>query len=193
MPIGIALIRGINVGGKNILPMADLRAMCERLGLREARTYIQSGNVVFSAGTRELARAAAALEGAIEKKCGFRARVVVRTLHEVRGVIAGNPFAGGRGGADVPDGAKLLVMFLADEPTAAAKKAVAAIKSDPERVRLVGREAYLDFPNGAGKSKLPMAVVEKALGVAGTCRNWNTVGKLVEMGKALEGTPPKGS
>ncbi|MFN0010844.1 MAG: DUF1697 domain-containing protein [Phycisphaerales bacterium] len=186
MPVGIAFLRGINVGGKHTLPMETLRGLCEGLGLRDARTYIQSGNVVFSAGKRELAKAAAGLEGAIEKRCGFRPRVVVRTLEEVRGVIAGSPFGGGRAGPAVIDGTRLLVMFLAEEPSEPAKKAVGAIKANPERVRLMGRDLYMDFPNGLAKSTLPMGALEKAVGVAGTVRNWNTVRMVVEMGGTLE-------
>ncbi len=179
MPIGIAFIRGINVGGKNLLPMADLRAMCEGLGRRDAQTYIQSGNLVFRAGTRELANAAAALEGAIEKKCGFRPRVVVRTLDELRAVVAQSPFASRRG--LLTD--RLLVMFLTAPHAASAQRTLDAIGDVPEEVRLAGREAYLYFPNGIARPKLPMATVERAVGVPGTCRNWNTIGKLVEMGE----------
>ena len=183
MPIGIALIRGINVGGKNPLPMADLRGMCEQLGLRDAQTYIQSGNVVFKADKRGLARAAAELEAAIERKHGFRPSVVVRGLNQLQAVRRANPFAAVA--RDEPG--KLLVMFLAEAPDASAAKKLAALDGYPEKLVARGADAYIHFPNGAGKAKLTMAMIERALGVPGTCRNWNTVETLVEMGEATDG------
>lgn len=189
MPIGVAFIRGINVGGKNLLPMADLRAMCGRLGLRDAQTYIQSGNLVFRAGTREVSRAASVLEAAIEQARGFRPSVVVRTLDELRAMVAQSPFVSRRG--LLTD--RLLVMFLTAPHAASAQRTLEAIGDVPEEVRLAGRDVYLHFPNGIARPKLPMATVERAVGVPGTCRNWNTIGKLVEMGEALEATAREGT
>lgn len=178
MPTAIALLRGINVGGKNVLPMTDLRALCESIGLDDPRTYIQSGNVVFAAPAREIARAAKRLEAAIEKSRGLRVGVVVRTLDELAAVIKTSPF---KSVADREPG-KLIVMFLTQTPSAEARRALAALNQHPEKVALAGDEVFIHFPNGAGRARLTMAMIERAAGVSGTCRNWNTVLKLAEMG-----------
>lgn len=182
MAVGIALIRGINVGGKNLLPMAVLRALCEKAGFADVRTHIQSGNVVFRAGAGAMKKAARMIEDAIEAKCKFRPSVSVRTVEELRVIAAKKPFGGG---ALDPD--KLLVMFLVGDPPAGAAAAIRAIKADPERLALDGRELFMYFPVGVGASKLPMAKCERAVGVPGTCRNWNTVHKVLAMAEEQEG------
>ncbi len=182
MPVGIALIRGINVTGNNTLPMEWLRAMCGKIGLCDARTYIASGNVVFRCDGTAPAKCAERLEAAIEKGRGFRPRVMVRTLPELRRVVSSCAFAD----VEALEPSRVLVMFLGDAPSAAARKAAVAIMTEPERVAVRGREAFLYYPNGVGTAETPMNAVEKALGTSGTCRNWNTVKKLVEMGEELE-------
>lgn len=185
MTVAVALIRGINVGGKNMLPMEVLRALCEGAGLRDARTLIQSGNVVFRCADRSVAGCAGKLEGAIERKCGFRPSVVVRTLAELRGVCAARVFKD----HDSLEPNRLLAMFLATEPGASAKKAIAAITASgayAERVAVLGREVFLYFPNGIAGARLPMSAVEKAIGTPGTCRNWTTITKLLAMGEELD-------
>lgn len=177
MPIAIALIRGINVGGKNSLPMETLRGLCESIGLRDVRTYIQSGNVVFRAPSREIAAAATKLEDAIETDRSFRPSVVIRTRDELSAAISANPFAE----RAQRDPSKLLVMFLRDKPAAGAADAIQKVKRESEELRLIGRELFIDFPIGIGKSKLAIAAVERALGVPATSRNWNTTLKLLAM------------
>ncbi|CAG0978557.1 hypothetical protein PHYC_01638 [Phycisphaerales bacterium] len=174
MPIAIALIRGINVGGKHKLPMDLLRSLCEDLGLRDVRTLIQSGNVVFRCRDGAAPGAASNLEAAIENRCGFRPSVVVRDHDELRRVLKASPFED----HEALDPSRLLVMFLADDPQRGARKALAAFGPTPERIALRGREAFLYFPNGIARSKLSMSAVEKALGVPATCRNWNTLKRL---------------
>lgn len=181
MPTAIALIRGINVGGKNSLPMEQLRELCEGAGLKDARTYIQSGNVVFRANAREIAAAAGKLEDAIEADRGFRPSVVVRSRDEWAATIEANPFAS----RAKSDPSKLLIMFLREKPAAGAAKAIDAVKRGDEQLRLIGRELFIDFPIGIGKSKLAIAAVEKALGVPATGRNWNTTVKLLTMADEL--------
>jgi len=185
MPIAIALIRGINVGGKNILPMAVLRELCEGLGLCDVRTYIQSGNVAFRAEARQVAKAAAAIEAAIEGSRKFRPSVIVRTLEEVRAAFAANPFAARKG----LDKSRCLIMFLGAAPTPAAKRAVLKLEAGRDEVRVIGREAFLNLPDGIAKSTMSMADVEVALGVRGTCRNLNTLEKLVGIAQELEAGP----
>jgi uncharacterized protein (DUF1697 family) len=182
MPIALALLRGINVGGKNSLPMELLRELCENAGLDEVRTFIQSGNVVFSAPSREIAAAASKIEDVIEADRGFRPSVVIRTRDELAAAIRANPFAA-RAKAEP---AKLLVMFLKSKPGAGASAALEGVKRSDEQLRLIGRELFIDFPGGIGRSKLAIAAVEKALGVPATSRNWNTVLKLLAMADELE-------
>jgi uncharacterized protein (DUF1697 family) len=182
MPAFVSLLRGINVGGNKQIRMEQLRSCYEALGLAGVKTHLQSGNVVFQGGKGEAARLAARLEGAIEKSFAFRPSVVVRTSAELRKVITRNPF---------PDRAEsdpshLLVMFLAENPGKPAEARLAETNAGPEEFRLSGRELYIYYPNGIGRSKLTNALIEKRLGTVGTARNWNTVTKLLELAEALE-------
>ena len=177
MAVIVALLRGINVGGHGQIKMDALRELCESLDVRGAQTYIQSGNVVFKTNERDLERLRKRLEEAIERKFGFRPAVILRTAAEVRTVIAKNPFRTRR---DIEPG-RLLVMFLAGDPGP-----VRQIEANPEEVRIGGREVYVHYPNGMGRSKLSFALIEKTLGTAGTGRNWNTVQKLLAMAEKLE-------
>jgi len=178
----VSMLRAVNVGGHNKIKMDALRALYESLKLREPQSYIQSGNVVFKTDERDLARLTKKIENAIEQTFGFRPDVVLRTTSDLRDVIAKNPFAKRR---DIEPG-KLQVHFLASDPGAEARANVLKIKTDPEELCLHGRELYIYFLNGMGKSKLSWAAVNKALKTPGTCRNWNTVTKLLEMAESLE-------
>jgi uncharacterized protein (DUF1697 family) len=170
MPVMIALLRGVNIGGHCLVKMDALRGLCESMGLGDVRTYVQSGNVVFSTrGTKGLA---ARLEAAIEGLAGFRPTVVLRTAEEMRAVVEANPFS------DVP-GNKLAVLFFTSEPPPPAWKAL--LKPGMEAAHLSGREAYIHYVNGFGKAKLTTAAIERTLKMKCTARNWNTVLKLVEM------------
>lgn len=175
------MLRGVNVGGHNIIRMDALRVLCESIGFRDARTYVQSGNVVFRTGERDGAVIAAKIEDAIEREFGFRPSVITRTAGEMSDVIARNPFAG-RNGIE-PN--KLLVTFLAREPGEEARKTVLATRTDGEEIRLDGREMYIYFPHGMGRTKLPVTGFEKILNTPGTGRNWNTVRKLLEIAEAM--------
>lgn len=173
----ISLLRGVNVGGRNLIRMDALRTLYESLGLGDVRTYVQSGNVVFSTREKDLQKLAKRIEDGIESKFGFRPSVILRTSAELRDVVARNPFAGRE---DIEPN-KLLIMFLASEPGAEARSKILAIKAEPEELRMDGRELYIYFPDGMGKTKLPLASIERALKVPGTGRNWNTVTKLLAM------------
>lgn len=181
MQVVICLLRGVNLGGHNKIKMEDLRALCGSLGLRDAQTYVQSGNVVFRSKERNLTRLARSVEDAIEKKAGFRPSVILRTPSDLKGVIATNPFAGRRG----LEPGKLLVTFLPADPGPGVHDAVRELKTNPEEVHIRGREVYTYFPDGMGRSKL-VPVMERILKKSGTGRNWNTVTKLLEMAVALE-------
>jgi uncharacterized protein (DUF1697 family) len=183
MPVVICMLRAVNVGGHNKIKMDALRELCASLKLRDPQTYVQSGNVVFfAAEDTDLVALARRIEQAIERKAGFRPDVILRTAAELRDVIARNPFAS-RSGIE-PN--RLLVTFLASHPSAEARKKVLAIKTDPEELRIDGRELYTYFPNGMGRPKLSWPMVERTLAIPGTGRNWNTVIKLLEMAESLE-------
>lgn len=179
MPVAIAFIRGINVGGNHALPMATLRSLCEDLGWNDVGTHIQSGNVVFRCPARALVGAATKLESAIEKARGFRPSVVLRTLADLREIVLANPFAG-------REPSKLLVLFLSDRPDASAPAALRALKPDPEEIVLRGRDVFLHYPNGIGTSKLQFTAIEKVVKASGTTRNWNTVSRMLAMAEALD-------
>ncbi len=183
MKVVVSMLRGINVGGHNKVAMEALRALYATLGLLDAQTYVQSGNVVFRTKHANLVSLAAKIESAIEGSFGFRPSIILRTTSELRAAIEANPFAS-RSGIEP---SKLLVTFLAGSPSAEARRKVLGIKADPEELHIHERELYTYFPNGMARPKLSMAGVERALKIPGTGRNWNTVVKLLEMAESLEG------
>lgn len=177
----ISMLRGINLGPQRRIRMEALRAVYESLKLGDVRTHLQSGNVVFTTGERDLRRLTSRLEQAIERTFGFHSDVILRTTSELRSVVARSPFAGRKG----LEPSKLLVTFLAADPGEKARGQIRAIRTDPEELHIEGRELYIYFPNGIGRAKLPAAAIDKALAVSGTARNWNTVTKLLEIAAKL--------
>jgi len=182
MHVTISMLRGINVGGHNKIKMDALRALYESLGMKEPQTYVQSGNVVFRTSERDTVRLAKKIQDGIEKSFGCKPEIILRSSTELQDTIARNPFAKRRN----IEPSKLLVLFLAGEPNSQGRAKVLAMKADPEELRMSGREVYIYFPNGMGKTKLPWTMIEKALGTPGTGRNWNSVTKLLEMAHKLE-------
>jgi uncharacterized protein (DUF1697 family) len=178
--VAVSLLRAVNLGAYNKVKMEALRELYCSLGLLDCQTYIQSGNVVFRTKQRDLDALNRKIEDAIEGTFGFRTDVIARTADELQDVIACNPFAKRR---DINPG-KLIVTFLGAHPSEEGCKKVRALKADPEEIRISGREMYIYFSNGMGRTKLPMAAMGKALGT-GTARNWNTVLKLFEMARQL--------
>ena len=174
----VALLRSVNVGGKNRLPMKDLAAIFGDAGCGDVVTYIQSGNVVFRATEACAARVPASVAKAIADNFGFRSPVVLRTAAEIRAVTRRNPFL--RVGASA-DFDPLHVMFLADRPTRAQIALLDTRRSPPDEFQVVGREIYLRCPNGAARTKLSNAYFDTKLATTGTMRNWRTVLKLAEM------------
>jgi uncharacterized protein (DUF1697 family) len=173
----LALLRGINVGGKAKLPMKELAAIFAACGATGVRTYIQSGNVVFGAASDEAAGACgAAVTAEIARVYGYPGRIVLRTAQELRACYAGNPFAK----ASVSEDA-LHVYFLADWPRAEAIKGLDAGRSAPDEFVVRGREVYLFLPAGMARTKLTNAYFDSKLGTVSTARNWRTLGMLVEM------------
>jgi uncharacterized protein (DUF1697 family) len=172
MPRYVALLRGVNVGGKNKVPMAELRAACEALGHTEVSSYIQSGNLVFTTAKSITPNG---LEAAIASEFGIDIHVVLRTEQELEQVVKANPFAG-------VDLSKVHVGFMADKPAAAKVKTLDADRFVPEEFALRGCELYLHLPNGMGRSKLP-AYLDRQLEIPTTVRNWNTVTALLDLAR----------
>jgi uncharacterized protein (DUF1697 family) len=170
----IALLRGVNVGGHKKVAMADLCGLLTQLGLEEARSLLQSGNLVFRSAARTGAQLELLLGAAAKKRLALDTEFFVRTVEEWRAIIAGNPFH-----AEAKrDAGHLIVLFLKDDPGAARVEALRAAITGPEVVRANGRQAYVVYPIGIGRSRLTDALIEKKLGTRATGRNWNTVLKL---------------
>lgn len=167
-----ALLRGINVGGNNKVPMSQLKVLFEELGHADVVTYIQSGNVAFRASRAD----APAIEQRITEVFGLEVAVVLRTGAELVAAAAGNPFL-----AKAGETKRLYVVFLDKRPGAGAVEQLDPDRSPGDRFSLDGRDLYLDLATGAGRTKLTLDYFERKLGVKGTARNWNTVLKLVEL------------
>lgn len=182
MAVLISMLRRVNVGPHNRIKMDTLRAVYESLGLENPQTYVQSGNVIFRTKEKNLARLSKKIQEAIEKKCKCRPEVILRTTEEIRKAVAASPFAYR---PELEPG-KILVTFLAGDPPEGTEKSIESFKKYPEELHLKGRELYIYFPNGAGRSKLPWASVDKWLKVTGTARNWNSVTKMLAMAEEME-------
>jgi uncharacterized protein (DUF1697 family) len=182
MPVVICMLRGVNVGANNRIKMDDLKKLCTSLKISDPQTYVQSGNIVFTTDERDLEKLRTNLETSIHKKFGFQSDAIFRSAKDLREIVANNPFAKRK---DIHPG-KLLVTFFSADPGEAARKQARAIKCDPEELFIEGREAYIYFPDGAGRSKLNWSLIPKTLKVQGTARNWNSVTKMLEMAEKLE-------
>lgn len=182
MSVVISLLRGINVGGRRMIKMDTLKSIYAGLGMLDVQTYVNSGNILFRTAKRDLSALARTLEDGIEQSVGFRPDVILRRTDDLRQVIAANPFASREG----IDPAKLLVVFLASDPPEEAREKIRSMTAQPEELRIEGRELYIYFPEGMGKSKLSLGPLEKSFRMPSTGRNWNTVTKLLEMGEKLE-------
>ena len=174
MTTWVALLRGINLGSRKRISMADLRALFETLGLVAIRTYVVSGNVVFESQRRARAVLAGDIERAIESTLGHDVTVVLRTGPELARIVAANPFPN----ADI---ATLYVTFLGDTPPRDRVGALEEVSIGGDEFAVRGTEVYLHVPNGYGRSKLNNETLERRLGVAGTTRNWRTTTTLAEM------------
>jgi uncharacterized protein (DUF1697 family) len=182
MPVFISMLRGVNVGGHNRVEMDALRALYQSLKLEDPRTHVQSGNVIFKTKEENVAALTKKIQTAIEETFGFRPIVILRTAAELRNAVAINPFASRPG---IEPG-KLLVAFLVAEPTPEAATSLRNFRKLPEELHLLGRELFIYFPNGSGKSKLPWASLEKHLLVANTARNLNSVQKMLAIAEEME-------
>lgn len=176
MPTFVAMLRGINLGSRNRISMGDLKEIITAIGGADPETYVQSGNVVFTARGKA-ADVERALEKQIKTELGLDITVVVRTGKEMAKVASSNPFQRKAKGIE-----NLHVTFLVEKPSAERLEAL-AIPDVPDDVEIKGREVYLLCPNGYGRSKLNNAFFEKKLGVAATTRNWKTVTNLADLAR----------
>ena len=173
MPRLVCLLRGVNVGGKNRLAMVELRALLESRGYSGVRTFIQSGNVVFST---EESVVAADLQQAIEARFGLAIAVALRSADELERTVQANPFP-------EAERAKLHVGFMTAPPSPDAVAALDHARFLPEQFVVSGQDLYLHLPAGMARTKLP-GYLDRALGVPTTLRNWNTVTSLLELATA---------
>ena len=171
----IAFLRGVNVGGRNRLPMEALEAFFQEAGCSEVRSVIQSGNVLFRATPAVAAAAPKRVAARVEKALGHRPAMVLRTRDELARVLEGNPLL-----AEGLDAELLHVVFLADRPTRAAVAALDPARSLGDRFVVVGREVYLYLPRGVSGSRFTADYLDRTLGTMGTWRNWRTVRRVAE-------------
>jgi uncharacterized protein (DUF1697 family) len=175
----LALLRGINVGGKNKLPMSDLRGIFVAAGCRDVQTYIQSGNVIFRAEPAAVAALSDVVTAEIAARFGYRVPVVLRTADQVGDVVRNNPFLAQGLAEDT-----LHVLLLSGPPDARRVKELDPNRSPPDAFVVRGQEIYLSLPNGAARTKLTNTYFDTKLATMSTGRNWRTVTKLVNL---LEG------
>jgi uncharacterized protein (DUF1697 family) len=172
----VALLRGINVGGRHKLPMKELVALFEEVGSEDVRTYIQSGNVVFRSASKSVAEVTAELEWAIEARFGFEVPIVMRSVEALCDIVARNPFV-----AAGADPRHLHVGFLSDAPTEQAVASLDPARTNIDSFRVLGTEVHLHVPGGMGRTKLTTDWFDRRLGTTMTVRNWRTVNKLIEI------------
>jgi uncharacterized protein (DUF1697 family) len=180
MTTNIALLRAVNVGGRTTVAMSALRDLVGSLGFTNVRSLLQSGNLVFESGGLGGAEIERLLEAQSEKQLGLRTDFFVRTAKEWGALMARNPFPD----AAENDPGHLVVMFLKKPTTAKAVQGLQAAIEGREAVCAHGKQAYITYPDGIGRSRLTNRMIEKHLGSSGTGRNWNTVRKLAALAGA---------
>lgn len=180
--VHVALLRGINVGGKNKLLMRDLSAMLVDSGCEDVQTYIQSGNVVFRAGSALAGHVPELISEVIAARFGYRVPVLTRTAGELAAIVRSNPFLGA--GAEP---GKLHVGFLVSRPAAADVAGLDPHRSPPDEFAVMGRDVYFHCPQGLAGTKLTTHYFESKLSTTMTVRNWRTVSRLLAMAGDLDG------
>jgi uncharacterized protein (DUF1697 family) len=172
----VALLRGINVGGRNKVPMPTLRELLARIGATDARTHLQSGNAVFAHDEQDPQLLAAELRKAIADELGLAISCLVRTGADLRRVVEANPYP-----MEGVDGSRFLVVFLSGPPPADRLAAVDPAAYAPDTFRPGLREIYAHFPDTIRDSRLAAFLTDRGLGLTATARNWNTVTRLLEL------------
>lgn len=180
----VALLQGVNLGAKRRIAMPALRDSMEDLGLYEVRTYIQSGNVVFSSPLTSPETLAADIRSRIRSDFGLDVPVLVRTYADLQRIVASNPFLPGES-----DLTRLHVTFLEGIPTDVAIAHLGTLAFPPDEFRVRGSEIFVRHVNGVSRSSIDFAVIARTLGITGmTSRNWRTVTRLAEMSREQPGS-----
>jgi uncharacterized protein (DUF1697 family) len=177
MTTWIAFLRGINVGGNNMLSMNELAILLEKIGCSDVNTYLQSGNVVFRSSRTQASNLAKQISRSVVKRHGIESQVFVLKVSELEQAAASNPYPNAES-----DPKTLHLYFLSESPSNPDLEGLAQTKSDNERFTLSGKVFYLHAPDGIGRSNLAPRV-ERFLGVDTTARNWNTVCKVLDIAK----------
>jgi uncharacterized protein (DUF1697 family) len=173
----VSLLRGINVGGHYKIRMGDLKELYESLSFKDVLPYIQSGNVVFTSDEADPVRLRRQIEEGLEKKFGFHVEVIIRTSVELREIIDNNPFQSQQS----KESKWVVVMFLAARPDETAQEDLFKTYIGPEELFIIGKEVYIYYTQGIGRSKLSHSLIEKKLKTVGTARNWNTILQLQKL------------
>jgi uncharacterized protein (DUF1697 family) len=173
----VSLFRGINVGGHHKVRMDDLKELHESLGLKDVLPYIQSGSVVFNSDDADPARLRRQIEDGFEKKFGFHVEVFIRTAAELKDIIDNSPFQSQQS----KESKWVVVMFLATRPDDTAQEDLLKTYVGPEELFIIGKEVYIYYTQGIGRSKLSHSLIEKKLKTLGTARNWNTILQLQKL------------
>ena len=173
----VSLFRGINVGGNQLVKMDALKVLHTSLDLQDIQTYIQSGNVVFTSDNPNVTQIQKDIEDGFAQKFGFQVKVMVRTADEFNKIIENNPFQN----QPVKESKFVVALFLASDPVSTALEDIKMTYTGPEEIHIVGKEAFIYYPEGQGRSKLTNTFLEKKLKTVGTARNWNTVLRLQKM------------
>lgn len=180
MPVYISFLRGINVSGKRIVPMAELKALYELLNFQNVKTYIQSGNVLFFSKEISSEKLCRKMELAIKEKWGFDVPIIIRTPEELRLAIAKFPFEKG-----VEEKARA-ICFLNETPKQLNIESLKKERFDPDKLHIGGCDIYLHYPFGQANTKLTNNLLEKKLQVSSTIRNWKTVQKMIVLAEELK-------
>ena len=172
----VALLRGVNVGGNTKVNMAELRASCERLGFTNVKTYINSGNIIFDSANKDAGKIGSQIHNSIRDEFGLDIPVMVRSLEELRQVIANNPFDG-----QFDNHKDMHVFFLADELPDEKRELLMEKHNEDERIAVDGRTVYCLLRISVVDSALGKGFLDRKLKVPATARNWRTVTTLAEM------------
>jgi uncharacterized protein (DUF1697 family) len=177
MPTIISLLRGINVGGHKKIKMADLRDLYAELGFENTKTLLQSGNAVFQTDMSDLAKIQDRIETGIQEHFGFQVDVILRTPEDIQAILSDHPFSD----EQISDPGKISFVYLASEPSEASIDDLKFHNMGDEIIHGKGRELYIFYTDGKGKSKLDNSRIERALEIKATARNWNTTQKIMKL------------
>lgn len=175
MPVYIALLRGVNVGGKR-MKMADLKTVFKNLNFDNVETLLQSGNVVFTSDLTDMTEIAQKIEAGIVAQFEFESRIILRTVDELRETLANSPYQG-----EGYEGSKSTINFMERAPSQATIDHLLSLHEGPELMDFKGEDMYIYYPEGMGRSKLDRLFTKKNWDIVGTVRNWNTSTKLLAL------------